>query len=482
MSLNSEKRAPEAPEAKLPRQSPTLTVVSVASAGSTPSRSSNFHISPSMAGQLATLAMALCWTAGIGIIWLTLQGGWTPVLVTGLGASILIVLNQRARGQHQFERAPSLETVLESAVVAACVGGGLSAWLAKTGGAPLPWWTGALILTAVVAASWGGFLLVRWGLLRTNLVVKNVAVVGFSAGERDRIVDELEATPGLHIVVADSSDIDQVVALAANGDLDEVILVSRENPSRFQSIIEAMELFPVDVSMVQEIVAANFAGRQWSNGRVRRGAIILQRHRQGGWAGLAKRIFDIVGAIVALVVLSPVLIALALLIRAETPGPAIFKQVRFGYGGRPFLMWKFRSMRNDMADATGSRLTDRNDPRVTRLGAFIRGTSLDELPQLVNILAGSMSFVGPRPHPAGAKANGILYDVLIPNFKARYRARPGLTGLAQCSGLRGNTDTEDKLLLRFEKDMEYVDRWSLSLDLHVLAKTVIHMAQPDNAF
>jgi lipopolysaccharide/colanic/teichoic acid biosynthesis glycosyltransferase len=134
------------------------------------------------------------------------------------------------------------------------------------------------------------------------------------------------------------------------------------------------------------------------------------------------------------------------------------------------------------ADLTGSQLTLRNDPRVTRIGALLRRSSLDELPQLFNVLKGDMSLVGPRPHPKGAKAGRTLYDDLIPNFYSRYRMKPGITGLAQISGLRGNTETEQHLIDRFGRDLQYAAEWTPFLDIAIMFRTISHLFKGTNAF
>jgi exopolysaccharide biosynthesis polyprenyl glycosylphosphotransferase len=201
-----------------------------------------------------------------------------------------------------------------------------------------------------------------------------------------------------------------------------------------------------------------------------------------GWRGIAKRVTDIVGASCGIVLLSPVLLACAVAIKLESPGPILFSQERAGYRNKPFRMLKFRSMYTTQADATGSKLTARDDPRVTKVGAFLRRTSADELPQLFNVLTGDMSLVGPRPHPKGAKAGASLYDDLIPNFYSRYRMKPGITGLAQVSGLRGNTETEQHLIDRFRLDLEYASQWTPLVDIAIIVRTVVHLWKGTNAF
>lgn len=196
---------------------------------------------------------------------------------------------------------------------------------------------------------------------------------------------------------------------------------------------------------------------------------------------LGKRLFDIVFSGLALTAFLPAGLVIALAIQLESPGPVFFVQPRCGRHGRTFPLVKFRSMRHDPSPQE-IRLTERGDARVTRVGDFLRRTSLDEFPQFVNVLLGHMSVVGPRPHPPGVKAGQRTYEEVIPHFMARYQVRPGLTGWAQVHGLRGNTFTEQDIVERFEKDIEYIQRWSWPLDLLIILRTVLGGFGGRNAF
>lgn len=187
---------------------------------------------------------------------------------------------------------------------------------------------------------------------------------------------------------------------------------------------------------------------------------------------LVKRLFDICLTSFALLVLSPLLVVTAIAICIESPGPALFRQQRLGFGNRSFVILKFRSMRQDQLDTLAEKLTERNDPRVTRIGAFIRRTSIDELPQLFNVLVGDMSLVGPRPHAPAALAGDKLYWEVDAKYWHRHRAKPGITGLAQVRGFRGNTFEETDLQSRLDADLEYVSDWSLLRDIEILFATL----------
>lgn len=186
---------------------------------------------------------------------------------------------------------------------------------------------------------------------------------------------------------------------------------------------------------------------------------------------LIKRLFDLAITIPAVIVISPLMLIVALLIRLDSPGSALFVQPRIGQGNRMFRMFKFRSMRTDLLDHKASKLTTRNDARVTRIGNIIRKTSIDELPQLLNVLRGDMSIVGPRPHATGALAGDALYWEVTSQYWSRHAVKPGLTGLAQVRGFRGNTETGDDLINRLNADLAYLESWSVWRDLVIVIQT-----------
>jgi putative colanic acid biosynthesis UDP-glucose lipid carrier transferase len=193
-------------------------------------------------------------------------------------------------------------------------------------------------------------------------------------------------------------------------------------------------------------------------------------HRGGAVAGSKlKRALDIVGALAGLTVLAPLFLVVALAIMIDSRGWPLFFQRRSGYLRKPFVIWKFRTMR---VCEDGDTVTQacRDDARITRVGAFLRRTSIDELPQLVNVLKGDMSLVGPRPH---ALAHDEFYGACVPRYASRFKTRPGLTGLAQISGFRGQTAEISAMAARIERDLDYILRWSILLDLEILFKTAL---------
>jgi putative colanic acid biosynthesis UDP-glucose lipid carrier transferase len=188
-----------------------------------------------------------------------------------------------------------------------------------------------------------------------------------------------------------------------------------------------------------------------------------------GFNGVVKRLSDLVVAGLLLAALSPLMLGIALGVKLSSPGPVLFKQRRYGLDGKRIVVYKFRSM-TVAEDGEVVRQATKNDSRVTRFGAFLRRTSLDELPQFINVLQGRMSIVGPRPH---AVAHNEMYRKLIRGYMIRHKVKPGITGLAQVNGLRGETDTVDKMKARIDYDLAYLRNWSLALDLRIILKTAV---------
>ena len=250
--------------------------------------------------------------------------------------------------------------------------------------------------------------------------------------------------------------------------------------TRIREILKAVEVLPVDVRLSDFSDDPAFARR----GAGQRGGLIdvmsrplRQRQR------MMKGVLDLAGAAIAIVVLSPLLLATALAIRLETPGPILFRQPRHGYNHRPVMVWKFRSMYAQDCDPTARRIVTRDDPRVTRVGRVIRRWSIDELPQLFNVLTGDLSLVGPRPHPlAAVSSRQESFEAIVEGYAARHKVRPGITGWAQIQGWRGEIDDPLALKRRVEHDLHYIENWSIWLDLRILALTPLRLFDSGNAY
>ena len=264
--------------------------------------------------------------------------------------------------------------------------------------------------------------------------------------------------------------------LQADG-VEEVVILPSLHDDRdwIQGATRALEVLPLRVSLAipRPALDSNRPGYVYAD-------LIDQPLSASEQA--VKRVFDALISFTLLVFLAPLMLLTAALIKLESSGPVFFKQARYGFGKRIIDVYKFRSMYHDMSDQLADKLTERDDPRVTRVGTFIRRFSIDELPQLFNVLYGDMSMVGPRPNPLNAKAGGELYDRVVDNFYTRYRVLPGITGWAQINGLRGNTDTKEKLIRRVEYDLYYIKNWSFWLDLKIVLLTPLASLEGENAF
>jgi len=201
------------------------------------------------------------------------------------------------------------------------------------------------------------------------------------------------------------------------------------------------------------------------------------------WNLVFKWLFDKSVALASVVLLSPLLVAVAIAVKLDSKGPILFRQRRHGFNNELIDVLKFRSMYADQADADAVKQATRDDPRVTRVGRFIRKTSIDELPQLFNVLMGQLSIVGPRPHALQAKADNKLYFEAVDGYYARHRVKPGITGWAQIHGWRGETDTLDKIEQRVGHDLYYIENWSVFLDMYILMMTPVSLVtQRENAY
>ncbi len=267
-----------------------------------------------------------------------------------------------------------------------------------------------------------------------------------------------------------------------DGKIDQVIVaLPWSAEARLQQVVSRLALTPVRIRLAPDLASFVFA---------RRPVVLLgdlpvmtlfERPISGldAWIKMAE---DRVLATLALAVFAIPMLLVTIAIRLDSPGPIFFRQPREGFNNRPFRVYKFRSMYHNRAQHTEITQASRRDPRITRVGAVLRKTSLDELPQLFNVMSGEMSLVGPRPHAPSTRAGGRLFSDVLASYAARHKVKPGITGWAQVCGWRGETDTEEKLVKRFEHDLYYIENWSIWLDFYVLARTVVALVVPTNAF
>lgn len=316
--------------------------------------------------------------------------------------------------------------------------------------------------TVILGATENGTHLARY--MQRNGDIRS-GLIGFIDDRASRLPSELAGLP----LLGNSADLERMVR---NEEVSQVLVAlpwSAEN--RISQIIQRLRRLPVNVMIVPDMVALYQAHNRITevSGLPMFNASLVPLR---GWSPVFKRLEDITLALVCIALLSPLMLLVALAVKLDSPGPVLFRQKRFGYNNRLIEVYKFRSMYQHMADADAQRQTTRSDDRITRVGRFIRKTSLDELPQLFNVLGGTMSMVGPRPHATATKAAGLNFEEAVEEYTARHRVKPGITGWAQINGYRGETDTLEKIEKRVEHDLEYIENWSLWFDLYILCRTL----------
>ena len=270
----------------------------------------------------------------------------------------------------------------------------------------------------------------------------------------------------------------RAISSIRGSDVEEVVIsADLERWSELHSLFLEFRVLPIPVNLVPAGAMSDlFKLPLHSIGDTV--TIELQRGPRTLMERCAKRLFDIVVAAIALMVLFPLFLFVTIAIKSDTPGPAIFRQRRTGFNGRQFQILKFRSM-SVLEDGETIAQAKRNDARVTRIGNWLRRTSVDELPQLINVLQGTMSIVGPRPH---AVAHDNQFDKLVGNYAYRHHVKPGLTGWAQIHGYRGSTRRVTDIEKRVELDLWYIDNWSFGLDFKIIMMTTIEIMRGDNAY
>jgi polysaccharide biosynthesis protein PslA len=456
---------------------------------------------PDMLGELSSAGdlLTVFGTALIafGIYVGTILGGVQSVDRYALGAMIgglAFVFIMQQTGAYQLDRLSKLQwQMLQICGVWGVVIAGLlvAAFVTKTTANYSRIWaagwiigTPFLIMAERAALAW----LIRL-LRKRGHLLRHVAVVG--AGEHsDRLIRKLINVPAQGVSVVGVFDdrtqrrpqtsdrrgvigtTDDLVKFARHAAVDEIVIALPPHASgRLKSMIAKLRMLPVDVRVSLEPISEGFPVKRLVHvGEAAMLEVVERPLKQ--WHGVIKWLEDKIIAVLALAALGPLMLLIALLIKLDSRGPVLFAQKRYGYNNRIIQVLKFRTMYVDAGDASGGKRTVRDDPRVTRLGRFLRKWSLDELPQLINVLRGDMSIVGPRPHAVAMKAGEHLYGDAVTNYMHRHRIRPGLTGWAQVSGLRGEVDSLAKARARVEHDVYYIENWSLLFDIQIMLRSV----------
>ncbi len=336
--------------------------------------------------------------------------------------------------------------------------------------------------------------------MRKGLFDRRMAIVG-GGPSAEELIRSLEASgdPSIRLVgifddrnndrsaetvlgVPKLGNVSDLVAYARRSRLDLIVFtlpISAE--ARILQMLAKLWVLPIDIRLSAHATKLRLRPRAYSY----LGAVpVLDIFDKplADWDVILKGIFDRVVALALVVMLSPVMLALALAVKLTSRGPVLFRQVRHGFNNESIEVLKFRSMYTEQSDFTAAKQVTRDDPRVTPVGRFIRKSSLDELPQLFNVLKGDLSLVGPRPHALQAKAANTLYDQVVDGYFARHKVKPGITGWAQINGWRGETDTSEKIQRRVEHDLYYIENWSILFDLQILLTTPLALLKADNAY
>lgn len=258
-----------------------------------------------------------------------------------------------------------------------------------------------------------------------------------------------------------SGDWETVKYLASNQKIDHVIIcLPFQAKTRLQTMMDEIVGVAVKVTLVPD------------DGGIFSQFIELENVPIRGWQNVAKSILDRGGAAVGLIIISPLLLFVAILIKLDSKGSVFFLQERVGHNNLRIKVFKFRTMHGPGEDGQNMSQAQTNDPRITRIGGFLRRFSIDELPQAINVVLGDMSLVGPRPHAPGDKAAGVFFYDVFDGYAFRHKVKPGITGWAQVNGLRGRTDTKEKLIKRVQYDLYYVNNWSFLFDIEILLRTI----------
>jgi Undecaprenyl-phosphate glucose phosphotransferase len=355
------------------------------------------------------------------------------------------------------------------------------------------WFAGGLVALAIshfIAAGHIAFLIQNGVLLRKIVVlgagglgrqviehVKKCRKIGYRLSgvfedRASRISDGLEPIGRFE---------DAISYIRENGVDCAIIALPLSAADRISCLVDRLREVPVDVFLTFDAIGFSLPLRKAPTLEGLPVLPVVERPIKD-WRSVIKAVEDKAVAALAIVLLAPLLIGIAIAIKLDSKGSVLFCQPRLGFNNREFRLYKFRTMRSDATDLLGDRLVRRGDDRLTRFGAVLRAWSLDELPQLFNVLIGQMSIVGPRPHALNAKAADRPYDELVAQYAARHRVKPGITGWAQVNGWRGETDTYEKLLKRIEYDLAYIDNWSIRFDLWVLLLTLVKGFRHPNAY
>jgi Undecaprenyl-phosphate glucose phosphotransferase len=300
-------------------------------------------------------------------------------------------------------------------------------------------------------------------------------VIAFIDDRADRVPQSIDGIP----VVGGRKDL---IKLIRKNKVDQVLIsLPWSAAERLREIIDDISETPIKIRLAPDLAIFNFGDRTISSLGGLPVVNLFDRPIKGA-RSLLKKAEDMFLTGMIILAISPILALIAIAIKMDSRGPVFFKQDREGFNNSTFKVWKFRSMYHDMGQNDKIRQATKGDSRITKVGGFLRKTSLDELPQLFNVLFGDMSLVGPRPHAPSTEAAGVKFENAVRRYAARHRVKPGITGWAQVNGWRGETDTIEKLEARLHHDLYYIDNWSVGFDIYILLRTGLVFFGQDEAY
>ena len=456
------------------------------------------RFSPSIISGLVAVADGLA-VAGAGFVVYLLYLGWNvenyPLYLSALAIQTALVLTAFyitnlydfetiSRPARQFKNILPICAATFLALVVLAFALKISAQFSRV------WFFSWLIsATLLICVDRTAFHVVMRKWAQAGRLTRNMVIVG--AGEQARkLLERLDRVrePWIRVVGIFDDRVDRtgptVMGHPVLGTLDDLLGFARKHrvddivitlpwsaDERLFAIINRLMELPVQVRLGSDLIGFLYprGGSSFIGGVP---MLDVVAEPLAGWKFVVKTLEDRILAAILVILVAPVLLVISVAIKLDSKGPVLFRQKRYGFNNNLIGVYKFRTMYHDKQDDNAEKLTTRDDPRVTRLGTFLRRTSLDELPQFFNVLKGEMSVVGPRPHPIKAKAAGRMYDKVVQEYAMRHRVKPGITGWAQVNGWRGETDTEEKIVKRVEHDLYYIDNWALLFDFRIVLQTI----------
>lgn len=416
------------------------------------------YVGPTLIGAIFYFGLAEVTGAYDLDVRFSVRSAWSRLLTAWLAASMfMMTLSFFLHASENFSRGWALSWFILGAISLCIVRGTMIAWMRSLRR------TGAFNeRVAIFGAGSQGDRLARHITRSSSLTISLVGFFDDRAGER---------LPVRETTLPVCGNLNDLIAEIRAGKLDQVVVaLPWSADSRLQKVVAELAVTPVRIRLAPDLASFAFGHRP---------IVLLDslplltlfERPLSGLDSLLKRAEDVLLGTLLLILTFPVLAAAAIAIKLHDGGPIFFRQAREGFNNRHFDIWKLRTMRVESCETDEIRQAQRDDARITPIGRMLRRTSIDELPQLLNVLRGEMSIVGPRPHAPSTRAGDRLFSDIITTYAARHNVKPGITGWAQISGWRGETDSEEKLLKRLEHDLYYIENWSLLFDIYIIIKT-----------